>query len=215
MNPDYRPMPDEIRENLLRFARETWRNDGAEGETVHRLCDEMECAVRERNAAEGLLGDATKRARRSESDAAESRAWHQTAVELKKKLVAAEDALSVLRAEHRDAMEVLATVAQVNGYYAGETFPRAITTANRFMATVDEVGKLRTRAEQAEAEADVATVLLAEMVSEHGVEHDDACSGDDDCCCGLRERWLWLTTDRVVLAKNRTDARKHRGGDDG
>lgn len=160
MNPDYRPMPDEIRENLIRFARETWRNDGAEGETVHRLCDELEhlvayrdgwkraaesqnkqwsakcgeltemrvraeAAERERvdalntsnNWREAIesccfgaipspraakstieelktkLDEATKRARRSESDAAESRAWHQTAIELKKRLVAAEDEL--------------------------------------------------------------------------------------------------------------------------
>ncbi len=53
--------------------------------------------------------------------------------------------LAALKAEHKDAMEVLATVAQVNSYYPGETFPRAITTANRFMATVDEVRKLKRR----------------------------------------------------------------------
>lgn len=49
MNPDYRPMPNEIRENLIRFARETWRNDGDEGETVHRLCDELERFVGDRD----------------------------------------------------------------------------------------------------------------------------------------------------------------------
>lgn len=43
------------------------------------------------------LDDATKRARRLGDDAAESRAWHQTAIELKKRLVAAEDELAKMR----------------------------------------------------------------------------------------------------------------------
>ena len=32
---------------VVKFARETWRNDGAEGETVHALCDDVEI-LRER-----------------------------------------------------------------------------------------------------------------------------------------------------------------------
>lgn len=40
--PVYRPMSDDVRAALITFARETWRNNGAEGETVHRLCDELE-----------------------------------------------------------------------------------------------------------------------------------------------------------------------------
>lgn len=29
-------------QSAIAFARETWRNDGAEGETVHLLCDAVE-----------------------------------------------------------------------------------------------------------------------------------------------------------------------------
>lgn len=38
----YRPMSDDVRASLIAFARKTWWNNGAEGETVHRLCDELE-----------------------------------------------------------------------------------------------------------------------------------------------------------------------------
>lgn len=34
---------------VIEFARRTWRNDGAEGETVHALCDALETAEQERN----------------------------------------------------------------------------------------------------------------------------------------------------------------------
>lgn len=38
------PMSPERLEAVIAFARETWRDDGAEGETVHALCDALERA---------------------------------------------------------------------------------------------------------------------------------------------------------------------------
>lgn len=40
--PSPKPLPDAVIGGLVAFARKTWRDDGAEGETVHRLCDEIE-----------------------------------------------------------------------------------------------------------------------------------------------------------------------------
>ncbi len=37
-------------EAIIEFARKTWPNDGAEGEPVHALCDEVERLTRERDA---------------------------------------------------------------------------------------------------------------------------------------------------------------------
>lgn len=37
-----RPIPPERLRGIIEFARKTWRDDGAEGEAVHRLCDALE-----------------------------------------------------------------------------------------------------------------------------------------------------------------------------
>ena len=42
---------------VVKFARETWRNDGAEGETVHALCDEVEALREENLVLRGCLRD--------------------------------------------------------------------------------------------------------------------------------------------------------------
>jgi len=34
---------------MIAFARETWIDDGAEGETVHKLCDELESFASDSN----------------------------------------------------------------------------------------------------------------------------------------------------------------------
>lgn len=34
---------------MIEWARREWRNDGAEGETVHVLCDELEARIRARS----------------------------------------------------------------------------------------------------------------------------------------------------------------------
>lgn len=40
-------VPADVLEKIIDFARMTWRNDGAEGETVHKLCDELEHRMNE------------------------------------------------------------------------------------------------------------------------------------------------------------------------
>jgi hypothetical protein len=48
----YMPLPDATRQALIRFLREAWDNDGAEGESVHRLCDELDWYIGERLRAD-------------------------------------------------------------------------------------------------------------------------------------------------------------------
>lgn len=39
------PRPEHVVRGAIAFARREWRNDGAEGETVHVLCDELEARL--------------------------------------------------------------------------------------------------------------------------------------------------------------------------
>lgn len=43
--PRPRTVPKWVVEGLVRTFRESWRNDGAEGESVHLLCDVLEGKV--------------------------------------------------------------------------------------------------------------------------------------------------------------------------
>lgn len=50
-----RPPPEDILRAAIEFARKTWRNDGAEGETVHLLADALEASDRRVRYLEAIL----------------------------------------------------------------------------------------------------------------------------------------------------------------
>lgn len=51
--------PESIVSGALDLLRRSWRNDGAEGETIHLLCDALETAIEDRRLATDLLKAAT------------------------------------------------------------------------------------------------------------------------------------------------------------
>jgi hypothetical protein len=53
--PAPRPENKSRTQSIIAFARETWRNDGAEGETVHALCDALAQREEEVNELEVVL----------------------------------------------------------------------------------------------------------------------------------------------------------------
>lgn len=52
-----RKKPRPPMEGVIAFLREAWRNDGAEGESVHALCDEVEQLRSERDKARTRVKD--------------------------------------------------------------------------------------------------------------------------------------------------------------
>ncbi len=66
--PEIVRFDDKKMKGVVAFARETWRNDGAEGETVHTLCDAVERLRTENKALSKAFRDlATQRDRMRES----------------------------------------------------------------------------------------------------------------------------------------------------
>jgi hypothetical protein len=127
-------------------------------ETTHTVLvlgdDDAAGIVALRNAAPALLAE-VERLRTELQTAAQCNAAN--ILELHR----ADQLIGELKAERKDALEGLATVAGVNGYSPEESFPRAIRTDNRFRATVEEVVKLRDRVLRAEAE------LAGKVSTEH------------------------------------------------
>jgi hypothetical protein len=56
----YKPRPIDEVEGAIKFARENFCNDGAEGETVHLLCDELQVALRDLAVLRAELKAATE-----------------------------------------------------------------------------------------------------------------------------------------------------------